>query len=434
MTRRRAGSWWLSTFVVLAIVFTTGVLRSSALPRILGEYPTGVVNRAPDFDAVSEALIENRIDLRFVGLETGTSEFLFTVRNGKESDPRGFDIQRPERYDPEWRPGRNELEAGGSYRSQIGLQGRLYAAASNAMGLDRPRTYIALRVFSTLMLAAMLATLVTWFASVWGRTAGLAALGFCIFSTGFNLFAPQLYWVTFVHVAPTVVTAFLAARLPERSVPVHLAAFAAILVLFVVKFASGYEFMTVTIAAAAVPFFVAFAGSRIAFKPLIVYAAAVVATGMVAFGVTVGLHDVQFQKAFGESGLAFLHSRSQSTSGLPFTGPLGTPLQMAKLAVINSADIAGFGIPNFVVLAAGLPFAWIAARALIRRDLADERARIALAVSVALLASTSWMLLQYPHVSFHPRYTTILVAFPYGLVLAAALGRLWQLRKQARKC
>lgn len=432
MTRRHAASWWLLTFVVLTLVFTTGVLRSSALPRILGAYPTEVVNSAPHFDNVSEALIENRIDLGFAGLPTRWSDFLFTVRKGNDVDPRIFDIVRPERYQPRWRPSRAELQAPGYYRSQIGLQGRVYAASSAALGLDRSQTYRTLRTFSVIMLAAMLATLVTLLVGVWGPAAGLAALGFCIFATGFNLFASRLYWVTFAHVAPTVVTALLAARLPQRGLSAHVAAFVAATLLFVAKFASGYEFMTVTIAAASIPFFVAFANGRITFKAMIAYAAAVVATGIAAFGVTLGLYDMLFQDFFGESGLAFLRTRTESTSGLPFTGPLGTPLQMAKVAVINTADVGGYGLPNIVALAAGLPFVWIAARALARRDFSDERARIALAVCAALLASTSWMLLQFPHVSFHPRYSTILMAFPYGLVLAAALGRLWHLRKVAR--
>lgn len=427
MTLRRAASWWLMVFVVLTLVYTTGVLHSSALPRLLGEYPTAPVNRAPNFDGVSEALIKNRIEMRFAGLETGKPEFLFTVRNGKGPDPRNFDIARPDLYDPGWKPGRVDLQAREHYRSQIGLQGRSYAAASNALRLDRARTFMTLRIFSISMLAAMLAALVTWLASVWGRAAGFAAFIFCIFATGFNLFAPQLYWVTFVHVAPTVVAACLAARLPQRGVPAHVAAFVAILLVFVAKFASGYEFMTVTIAAAAVPFFVAYATARITIRMLMVYAAAMVAIGMLAFGLTIGVHDMLYRQAFGQSGLAFLQVRSQSSSGLPFSGLLGTPLQMGKLGIVNSADIAGYGIPNFVALAAGLPFAWIAARALFRREMGDERNRIALAVTAALLASTSWLLLQYPHVSFHPRYTTILVAFPYGLVLAAALGRLWHL-------
>lgn len=431
MTRRRAAAWWLLTFVMLSLVFTTNLLHSSALPRILGTYPTEPVNSAPYFDGVSEALIQNPIDLRFSGLDSQLSDFLFTVRSGNAADPRIFDIQHPERFAPEWRPSRAELLRPGYYRSQIGLQGRLYAAASEAMGLDRPRTFALLRGFSAAMLAAMLAVLVTGIAACWGRTAGLAALGFCVFATGFNLFAPRLYWVTFVHVGPTAVAALLASGLPGRGRTAHAAAFAAMALLFVAKFASGYEFITVTIAAATIPFFLSFAAGRIPMKTLILYAAAAVATGIAAFGVTLGIYDMLFRAGFGTSGLAYLATRTGETSGLPLMGPLGSPLQIAKVAVINAADIGGYGIPNFIVLAAGLPFAFVAARALARRRFEDERTRIAIAVAAALLASTSWLLLQFPHVSFHPRYATILVAFPYGLVLAASLGRLWHLRRLA---
>ncbi len=430
--RRSAKLWWLIAFVLLTLTYVSGVLRSSALPRILGSYPTEVVNRAPHFDNVSEALIENRIDLRFAGIDTRLSEFISTVRKGAAIDPRIFDIERPELYEPNWRPSRADLLTRDFYRSQIGLQGRMYAAASNAMGFDRPRTYLVLRTFNAAMLAATLATLIAAIAATWGRNAGLAALGFCLFATGFNLFSSRLYWATFTHIAPTVVTALFALRLPHRSLTAHAATFAVVTLCFGVRFASGYEFMTVTIAAATLPFFIAFAKRRIAFKPLVVYSAAVVAIGIAAFGVTLGIYEILFRAEFGQSGIAFLQTRTQLTSGPPFVGPLGTPLQMAKVAMINVADVGGYGLPVFVILAAGLPFAWIAVRALVTGDFVEERARIALVVTAALLASTSWMLLQFPHISFHPRYATIVVAFPYGVVLAAALGRLWQMRREAR--
>jgi hypothetical protein len=46
-------------------------------------------------------------------------------------------------------------------------------------------------------------------------------------------------------------------------------------------------------------------------------------------------------------------------------------------------------------------------------------------VAASFFASLSWVLVQPHHLLFHPRYATIVMAFPFGIFLAAAIPR-WQ--------
>lgn len=422
--------WWAASAILLAAIFISGVLRSNALPAWAGAYPTTPVNTRPYFDAVSETLIANPIDLAISGKRNPTG-FLFSVTDDDEVDPRILDIDRLDRFQPRWQPDAAALARPSYYRSQIGLQGRAYSFAAARMGLDRDATFAAFRMFAAAALAAVLAVIVAFIFSLWGTGPAAAALAFCAFATGFNLFAPSLHWVAFVHVAPTAVTAWLASRLPTASWPTRIGAFALAAAFMMAKFSCGYEFTTTTIAAAVVPFFVAFAAGRIALATLVRYAVAVLAVGVAGFAAVFTVHHFMHLAAFGQSGFGWMAQRSAVWGGVPLVGPLGQFGQIAKVLAVNAVDINGFGVPNALVLLAGLPFLFIAAKALLLREFDVERTRVAAVVAAAFLASASWPLLQFPHISFHPRFSAILVSFPFGLFLSAGLARLWQLRRGA---
>lgn len=417
--------WWVFSFILLSLIYVTGVVSSSALPRVIGDYPTKPVNERPHFDAVSEAVTTNSIDLELIG-EPNPKGFLRIVR----SDPRILDIEHPERYRPDWVPGRTELQQADYYRSQIGVQGRTYSLLARAMGLERGETYRVLRTFISAALAAMLAVLVAMLYLAWGRAPAAAALIFCVFSTGFNLFAPSLHWSVFIHVAPAAVLALFAAKLPEPGWKARLLAFSVVGLFFFLKFGSGYEFMTATVAGATMPFFVAYAVGRITLASLARHVLAVLALGVVVFIATLLLHNQLFMSAFGESGLQWMGRRSAEWAGPPGVGPLGGLTDIAKLLAVNAIDIDGFGVPNAIFILAGLPFLFLAVKALLARKLSDERARVAIAITAALLASASWVVLQFPHVAYHARFATILMSFPYGILLFAGIARYWVLRRK----
>jgi hypothetical protein len=419
--------WWVFSFMLLSLVYITGMVSSSALPRIIGEYPTKPVNERPHFDTVSEVVTTNSIDLELIG-EPNPTGFLRVVR----SDPRVLDIEHPERYRPDWVPGRTELQQADHYRSQIGIQGRTYSLLARAMGLERDDTFGVLRTFSSVALAAMLALLVATLYLAWGRAPAGAALAFCVLSTGFNLFGPSLHWVAFIHVAPTVIMAILATKLPEARWTARLLAFGLAGFFFFLKFGSGYEFMTATVAATTIPFFVAYSVGRISMATLVKLSFAVFALGTVVFVATLLLHNQLFMAAFGGSGLEWMSRRSAAWVGTPGVGPLGGLTDIAKVLAVNAIDVDGYGVPNGLFILLGLPFVFMAARALLARRVDEERARVAIVIAAALLASASWLVLQFPHVAFHARFSTVLISFPYGIVLFAGIARYWILRRQAR--
>lgn len=427
---RKATAWWLASFILLSLVFASGVLKTNALPSWFVNSPTKPVNTRPNFDSFNEVMTTNVIDTTLLGLENSKG-FLFQIPNSGKADPRVLDIQRPDLYRPDWIPGRNDLAKPAEYyRSQIGLQGRSYALAARSLNLPREQTYTVLRTFSAVALAAMLSVLIAFLYLQWGWEAAAASLAFCTLSTGFNLFSWSLHWVAFLQVAPTALMAALAMTLPSRSIVRPALFFGLFAIILIVKLASGYEFYTTTLAATVIPFFVVYATGRIPMKTLVAYSTVAISIGIIAFAATLAIFNVLYLDAFGESGLAWLSQRTTNWATQAGTGVYGQLVDVAKVAAINSIDIAGYGLPNGLLGAIALPFLFIAAKALATGKLNEEKARVAIVISAAFMASASWILLQFHHVSFHSRFSTILISFPFGIFLFAGIGRIWHLHRQ----
>lgn len=419
--------WWLAAFLLLACVFVTGVLQPQALPRLIGDYPTRPINARPFFDQNSEILVENLIDARLAGSSATPGGFMFRI----PGDPRTFDVRNPAAHQGSWRPTRQDLERRELYSSQLGLQGRVYSAAAAALGTGRSSAIAWLRSLTAAALAAMLATLVLLIRREWGRAAGLSSLLFCAVSTGFNLFAPSLYWISFAHVAPAAATS--AALLLDARTRLHWAGvYLLLFLLFLIKFLSGFEFLTVTTAAAAMPFLLVYSKGGLSGALFLRRSALVLAAGIAAFLAAIAIHHFHHQNALGESGLDHLLSRSGRWAAGAEGGLIDQLLQFAKILMVNVADVDGFGIPSIVAFAAGVLFLVLGVRIMLRRNLEDPASAVVLSVAAAFLVSISWLVLQPEHVAFHPRYVTILLAYPFGIFLAAGGARLFACRAAGR--
>lgn len=412
-------SWWLCAFLVLAAVFVSGITKPDALPRFIGYYPTRPENSRPHFDRISECLVENAVDARLVGSSPTPGGFLFRIAG----DVRLMDVKNPARLNQDWVPTPADLERREPYDSQFALQARLYAAAAGALDLNRTATFSLFNGITAAALAAMLATMVALIRSEWGAAAALCSLGFCAVSTGFNLFAPSLYWVTFLHVAPAAATSavFLVSdRKPGRAQ--WATAFALVLVLFTAKFLSGFEFITITAAAPIVPLLFAYSTGRLSRQELVRLSVAIAVLSLIAFGIAAAIYDLQYEPVFGHSGLGHLFSRSDHWSAPEGEGMSGHLRNLAKVPVINIVDYDGYGIPNAVAVAAGALVLLLAARALLTGRADEMRARVMFTVAAAFLVSLSWVVLQLGHLVFNPRYSTIVLAYPFGMTLAAGVG------------
>jgi hypothetical protein len=423
--RREASIWWIASFLLLSLLFSTAILKNNALPAWAADYPTQPVNTHPYFDAVSEVLVMNPVDQALAGIPNEKG-FLFYV----QPDPRVLDVNDLKKFQPEWVPGTTDLSRPDWYRSQIGIQAHVYAATARSLALPRDQTFDLLWTFSALMLAAMLGVLIRFIYLLWGREAAGAALAFAALSTGFNLFSWSLYWVSYLDVAPTAMATVLALRLPSRSRVTTMLLFGLVALLLMLSLANGYEFMTTTISATAVPFFMVYAAGRISLKSAIGYAFTAVGIGIACFVTVLAVHYSIYVDAFGDTFSTWAADRNErwGWAGLAAYGVV----DLVKALVINAFDIGGFGIPNALLLALGGLFVLIALRGLFTRRLEDERTRVTIAVSAAMLSSLSWLMLQFPHIAFHPRFSSFIISFPFGLFLFAGLGRLWALRAQRR--
>ena len=415
-------SWWLGCFILLATVFVSGVTSADALSWIVGDYPTRPVNQRLHFDRISESLPENHIDARLVGSSPAPGGFMFRI----QEDPRILDVNRLDYYNGFWVPTPADLERRVLYTSQYGLQGRAYATAAGVLKLDRHTTFALLRGLTAAALAAMLATIILLIQRCWGTRGALAALSFCAISTGFNLFAPSLYWITFVHVAPAAIIS-LALLLPAMKRLLWAGAYLLLFLLFTAKFLSGIELFTVTIAAAAIPLFVAFSVGHLTARSLFRQSAAIFAVGGIALGFAMAIYELEHMKAFGSSGLAHLSNRADVWAAQSAKGFVDHLRDFAKVLLVNFVDYKGFGVPNVVPFTIGGYFLLRSFRALVRREWDSERTRVEYAVAAAFLASISWVILQEQHVVYHARYSALLLAYPFGLVLAAGTVRIFEL-------
>lgn len=417
--RRTLFHWWLAAFLLLGLVFVSGVLNPQAIPSLVGDYPTRPINSRPHFDRSSEILVENMIDARLAGSAATPGGFMFRI----PGDPRVLDANVPASFDGDWRPSAKDLEGREIYSSQFGFQARVYAAAAAALDADRTRALAALRGLTAICLAATLSVILLLIRREWGGKAAAWGLAFCALSTGFNLFAPSLYWITFMHVAPAALIS-AALLLGVRSRIGWSSLYLALFVLFLLKFLSGFEFLTVTVAGAAIPFFLVQGRGDIVSPVLLRRIASILAIGIAAFVAAIAIHHVAYQSTFGQSGLAHLLSRSETWTSAGGIGLDEQVRQFAKILVVNMIDYAGYGVPSLVGFAAGVLFLLFTARLLLRRDFHDPRLPVYATITAAFLASISWLVLQSEHVAFHPRYATILLAYPFGIFVAAGTARL----------
>jgi hypothetical protein len=414
---------WLAAFLLLGAVYASGMLFSQAVPGWLGDYPTRPVNGRLHFDRSSEILVEGLIDARLAGVPARHGGFMFRVPD----DPRFFSADRLSDFRPDWIPARHDLVRSEAYRSQVGLQGRFYAAFAAALGLEREQALGVMRISSSAALAAMLATIIGFLHATWGRKPAIAALGFCTFSTGFNLFAPSLYWITFIHVAPMALVSVALVYCKSRW---HWTfTFALLFLLFLAKLLSGYELLSVTVAATSVPLFLSYSAGWLRLGRVAGLAASFFFVGVLAFSASLGIYDHLYRIAFAGSGIDYILSRSSSFSTAAASGATDQLIRAGKVALVNFVDVYGFGIPNLVPLLAGMLFVARAGWALMRGRLIAERAKTELAVAAAFLASISWMVLQVEHVFQHSRYSTIILAFPFGIILVAGVVRLMELNR-----
>lgn len=393
-------------FTALLISINFGQYRANTLPFFLIDYPTYEINGRPHFDSTSESLVLNRIDFESLDLEYPSTFQLWRVSRDQRDfgDASSSDWAAPN-YELVTKP--DYLLNGVPYVSQVGLQSFLWAKLSVALGLENGN-YAALRLLHITMLSLIFTNILMWVRWKFGPAqAAWSAFAICT-STGVAVFASSLYWSIALFFLPMWITS-LYARFSIVPFPYFIGAlFAA----FLVKFSSGYEFISTVVILAALP---ALADvSRIGFKRCIIQCVTILFTALMAFAASLALYDILFLREFDRSGLEHILSRSSSWTGLDSGG---TSLrfwagQAARTLSMSAVSIDRFGVPIAVLL---LAYLFLTLR-FWRNIPIDER----VFMFGGLAATASWYVLQSGHILFHPRYSS-LIMFPLLLSFSICL-------------
>lgn len=332
-----------------------------------------------------------------------------------------------------------------SYASQFGLQGMVMNWLSPG-----DHFYEALRLTTSMLTGAVFAAAVVAVWRAWGGRA--ASVLFVLLSVSFwtNGFGASTYWQLWTFLLPTLVPLLVWPRLGSgRRKWIRGGAIIAGLVLL--KSLSGYEFIsTVLLGVAAAVAFHEFRG-RLDLR-LLSRLVLAMATGLVGFGLAVGVHVAQLMAEYGDASIIRTRmsertfSPSDAAETLVGVRGLNDPLwgwlvqgdsmlglwafQLVHYLTNPAVAIpapegtgfgpAAYGIPiwAFVVV-----FALIAVQAVRGRqeDAAVQR-RLALSAGIGLAGGMSWMVLAYGHMIHHPHIDSIVFYLPFLPVVFAMIS------------
>jgi hypothetical protein len=394
-------------FLFLSILAGIYFLQKSnnALPFFFKDYPTYFNNGKKDFDSNSESLVLNRIDFDSLAIPYTHKFQLWRV----DKDIRGFNDFRfdAENYNPQYQTTPTYLLNGKPYTSQLGMQALFYSKIASS--INQPHgNYSLLKTTSVVLLSILGAMIILWIKINFGLAASLVATACLITSTGINIFSNSLYWSVWLIMAPLAVSCILEVLKIRSYWLIFLITFP----VFLFKFTSGYEFITVIVFASLTPYawdyFINNSSSAL------LRAATISLSSASAFFVSVYLFHSFYLYDFNLSGIEYISGRvgSWSIGSLMDLG-VSPWTQLLKISILNFMDINGFGIPLAAYFAI-LTFIFI--KNIKKISYGDCKF-----ITFLLFASMSWLLIQPGHILFHPRYATLVFFIPLGLILPSYL-------------
>lgn len=337
---------------------------------------------------------------------------------------------------------------GRAYTSQFGLQGVALGAIYARSGGDAEAFAGAA---GAALAGATAALLAAFFASAARRVGPTAADGAVLLTSCSPIllpFAPSLYWVPALMLAPFVAVWLLYPRC-GGSRPRLAGLFGLVAALTCAKCLCGYEYVSTVVLApvAAVVYHRAAAGGGV--RTWVGPAAAVVAAGAVGFAAALVLHVWQIDHVVGGDGWAIIGGRAAGVSvrggadpalGYACLAPdpafLPEPARLRVRSVANYFWLPAVGTPTtwgplravaplgVVVLAAG-----VLALARRRRPAPPAVAALTPAAGVALLGGLSWHVLALNHTCNHPHLNLVCYAVPFLPLAYLSLG--WEAERLA---
>ncbi len=329
------------------------------------------------------------------------------------------------------------------YRSQYGLQGEVLSAACRATGADPFRFAIAAAGVGAGLFALGLALV---FASLGPRVGWPAAHVGVVLTAAVPVylpFAPSLYWVPVVLLAPFLAAWFLipwAGRRPGRWVVVG----AVVGALVGVKCLCGYEYVTTVILAPVAALAYHATVRRAGLWRTAAAAAGLWAAGVAGFAGAVAVHAAQIERDTGTPGLAVIRERAAHRAGTADARnevkylflapdpervpeavryPVRCFLNYFWLPTVASPQTWGgarfaVSLGGVTIVAAGLGAVALAAR----RRLPPEVVALVPAGAVGFAGAVSWQVLAVNHMTAHVHLNLIVFTVPFLPLAFAGFG------------
>lgn len=198
------------------------------------------------------------------------------------------------------------------YKSQYGLQIKVFNGISRFTGLDTS-TFHAL---VALMMALVIAGFFLGLSSVFSTSGALAFCLSLVTSPWVTLFGRDLYWVEFTWFLPALVVLLLGGAALESGIAAALL-YSLLALSFLIKFLCGYEYVTTIVFAAALFVPVHAFRRRASSASLIRHLVAVCAAAVAAFSVAIILHAhaIEGDVVKGLGQIATLAERRTATLG-----------------------------------------------------------------------------------------------------------------------
>ncbi len=391
--------WYFSVSLVLYLFYSFNPWNAQTdYGNSYGKYEDGI-------DSFSEGFVWGKVIEDFLGQENNGKGFLLEFSQPRKPGDYGY------------RPGAPP------YKSQFGLQGRVYSFLARIFGAEpRNEKHPIFRIFRELnawLLSLTLALFILAIVKEFGPAVGLLLTLLLATSAGPVLFAKNLYWVTFLHFLPFCFFWFVYPRLKGNLTSVGLCSMA----LLFFKSLNGYEDLTCITLSAFVPvlYYEPMEGSR---RRDAVKACSVIFAGSVAGFVLAALVHLSCFESFRE-GVHFLYQRGAYRS-FTYISPLKSLRFL--LQPIWVFPILGQKI-KFAMLAPAL-FCYFLSKIFRRRPSKSD-----LILLCSVVSTASWFVFGYQHILWHTWifYLTInLCLLPMvNLYLSLALvrGLSWQWSK-----
>lgn len=389
---------------------------NNALPFFYKDYPTYENSGKEYFDSVSESLVLNRIDFNTLSIEY---KFKFNLWRSNQ-EVRAFAVDGDgKKYNKDYVTAPEYLLDGQPYRSQIGAQSLFFAKISPLLGEDHG-SYFLIKIFSVFLLSICLAIILLWMRNNFGPTPSVISLLFVGLSTGVNIFSYSLYWSIWLFILPLSIVCLLEILKVRNTYYIFLIAFP----VFLFKFTSGYEFITIIVFAAMTPYAWDFIVNKN--HTSLIRVVSIGLSSVAAFLTSILIYSTFFLSDFNSSGVDNIFSRSDSWS-LKHLGDMSINpwTQTTKILIMNFIDLNGYGMPLgvFIILT-------LAVIITIRNKIQSTDIYF---LVFLFFGSISWAIVQPGHILFHPRYATLMFFIPFGLFAPGFIASLFLTKSNQKK-